>query len=79
MADICERGSDRAEELTGDALAVQARRSGLEGKTVDDSATQCCFCEDTIPEERRQAYPGVQTCVDCQEMIEQAEKRKGMA
>ena len=31
-----------------------------------DSAIECIDCGDAIPERRREALPGVQTCVRCQ-------------
>ena len=70
MTDICERGQQCEEEMRSDALAAQARRAGLAGKTVEDSATHCHICEDEIPEERRIKNPGVQTCVPCQTDLE---------
>lgn len=72
MTDPLDRATEREEELRADALADQARRAGLAGKTVADSATECRICTDPIPEARRQALPGVQTCVDCQADIERA-------
>ena len=70
MTDIYDRATEREEEFRADALAAQARRSGLADKTVDDSAMNCVLCNDEIPEGRRQHMPGVQTCVPCQEDLE---------
>ncbi len=70
MTDPIDRGSEREDELRADAIAEQRRRSGLTGKTVADSATYCEACGDPIPELRRHALPGVQTCVECQTEIE---------
>lgn len=68
--------SDRATELEeiarDDALAEQRFRAGLEGKTVEDSAEECAVCGTDIPQARREAYPGAQTCVHCQEELERA-------
>lgn len=72
MTDIFDRASEREAELLGDALAEQARRAGLSGKTLDDSAHHCRVCDDAIPTARRRALPGVQTCVDCQAELERA-------
>lgn len=72
MIDICDRASEREEEHRQDALDAQERRAGLKGKTIDDSAHACAVCDTKIPEARREAVPGVQTCVDCQEELEQA-------
>lgn len=72
MTDVFDRAADREEELRGDALAEQARRAGLAGKTVADSALECQICEGGIPLARRRALPGVQTCIDCQTELEHA-------
>lgn len=70
MTDPLDRATEREEELRADALADQARRSGLAGKTVADSATECRLCDGPIPDARRHALPGVQTCIDCQTDLE---------
>jgi len=72
MTDLFDLATEREEENRADALALQARRAGLEGKTVADSAWVCCRCETPIPEARRRAVPGVQTCIDCQTDLERA-------
>ncbi|KAF0205524.1 MAG: phage/conjugal plasmid c-4 type zinc finger protein trar [Gallionellaceae bacterium] len=72
MTDIVDRAAEREEEMLSDALAEQARRAGLSGKTLEDSALNCGECEAPIPLARRKAVPGVQTCVACQEQIERA-------
>ena len=71
MTDVFERAQEHEQELRQDALTAQMRRAGLEGKTVDDSATHCAVCTDEIPQGRREAYPGVQLCVGCQAELEQ--------
>lgn len=72
MTDVYDRATAREEEHREDALQAQTRRAGLDGKTVEDSATHCYVCEGRIPIARRRAVPGVQTCVDCQTELEQA-------
>lgn len=72
MTDVFDRASEREEEFRADALADQDRRAGLVGKTVEDSATHCRVCEARIPEKRRRALPGVETCIRCQEELEKA-------
>lgn len=72
MTDIYDRATEREEESRADALAAQARRAGLAGKTMHDSARNCRVCDDSIPTARRRALPGVQTCVPCQEELERA-------
>ena len=74
MTDIIDLAADREAENLANALAEQARRAGLAGKTVADSATECADCGEEIPQERRQALPGIQFCVACQT---RREKRKG--
>jgi phage/conjugal plasmid C-4 type zinc finger TraR family protein len=75
LTDIYDRATEREEELRQDALDQQARRAGLTGKTVTDSATECAICDDAIPQNRRLALPGVQTCVACQNELERATGR----
>lgn len=70
MTDIYDRATQAEENARSDALDKQRRRAGLDGKTPDDSARVCVECEEPIPEARRLALPGVQTCVDCQTLLE---------
>lgn len=72
MTDIFDRATENEEAAREDALAAQARRAGLEGKTIADSATHCRVCENPIPEGRRRAVPGVETYIDCQTDLEKA-------
>ena len=72
MTDPIDRGCEREDELRADAIAEQRRRASLEGKTVADSAEFCEACGEPIPGARRQAVPGVQTCIECQTLIERA-------
>lgn len=72
--DEFDRATEREEQMREDALNEQARRAGLTGKTVADSAA-VCDCGEQIPEARRQAIPGVQTCMDCQSEIERRGRR----
>lgn len=71
MTDFFDRAQARELQLRQDALRDQARRAGLAGKTVDDSATECIDCDALIPQARRQAIPGCQRCVKCQAIFEQ--------
>lgn len=66
MTDDVDRASEREAELLADALRDQARRAGLAGKTVADSAEWCERCGDEIPQARRVAVPGCLCCVACQ-------------
>ena len=77
MTDFCEEGAQREEENRADALALQNRRAGLAGKTIADSAQSCAICDTPIPDARRRALPGVQTCVDCQSDLEKAVGGRG--
>lgn len=70
MTDVFDRAADLEEAQRQDALQAQARRAGLDGKTVADSASHCRVCESRIPVARRRAVPGVQTCVVCQTELE---------
>ena len=72
MTDVFDRATELEEQQRQDALQAQARRAGLDGKTVEDSASHCRACESLIPVARRRAVPGVQTCVTCQTDLERA-------
>ena len=72
MTDILDRATDVEQNQRDDALQVQRRRAGLTGKTVSDSARECRVCDDPIPKARRKAYPGVNTCIDCQTDLERS-------
>lgn len=67
MTDVFDRAQERELEMRQDALAEQARRVQ---PAAGDSALVCTMCEAEIPEGRRQAMPGVQTCIECQKDIE---------
>lgn len=74
MTDEIDRAAEREAELLSDALRDQARRAGLVGKTVADSAHYCGEnadsswpgCGEPIAQARREALPGCQFCVVCQ-------------
>ncbi len=72
MTDIFDRATEREEQLRSAALEDQGRHDPSRGKTVLDSAYECRVCGDRIPEKRRRAVPGVQTCVPCQADLEKA-------
>jgi phage/conjugal plasmid C-4 type zinc finger TraR family protein len=50
--------------------AVAGVRRKLEEQAARPSAEECEECGDDIPEARRNAVPGVQLCVFCQEKQE---------
>ena len=68
MSDDVDRASAREQEVRDDALRAQARRAGLAGMTVADSAEFCEArgCGVVIPAARRAAVPGCRLCVVCQ-------------
>lgn len=75
MADDVDRAQAREQELRDDALAAHARR-GSDFFPEDEGETLLCgVCGDFIPEERRKAMPGVETCVHCKAELEEATKR----
>lgn len=76
MTDLYDRATEREEQLREAALEDQAHRSGLQGKTVADSATHCRVCSERIPVGRRRAIPGVQTCTECQRDLELAMRQQ---
>lgn len=72
MTDFADDAIESEQEARQRALQAQQQRAGLQGKTMDDSATYCEECDVVIPDERRQAVPGVQTCFACQSELERA-------
>ncbi len=74
--DVTDIASDREAEIRDDALAKIARKA--EEQASHESAHECRICDEPIPEDRRVAVPGVQTCVDCQADIEQALAMRGL-
>lgn len=62
IIDVAQREIERAYER------AEAARVGA--APVGESAVECAECDLPIPEARRVIVPGVQTCVDCQELIE---------
>lgn len=43
------------------------------------SAERCEECDEPIPEPRRAAAPGCQTCADCQSVLELRNKQRGLS
>lgn len=74
MTDFLDRAQEREEEMRSDALARQRRALWPDQLA---SAEQCEICEQIIPEGRRVALPGVQTCIDCQADIERLKAQYG--
>ena len=82
MIDDIDRAQAREAELLADALRDQARRAGLAGKTVADSAHYCGEnadsswpgCGEPIAQARREALPGCQFCVVCQARREKGKR-----
>jgi len=67
MADVIDRAqiaSDFWTQRQLDSVNRYANRVGLM------SAYYCLECGEPIPEERRQAVPGVQFCVECQQYLD---------
>ena len=72
MADIIDTAAE-IEELQCNA-ALSAHR--IDRNAV--SAERCEECNEPIPEPRRAAVPGCQTCASCQEEIELKNKQRGI-
>ena len=72
MPDIIDTAAE-IEELQRNA-ALSAHR--LNRNAV--SAERCEECEELIPEPRRAAVPGSQTCASCQTDLELIRKQRGL-
>ena len=66
--DVVDRAQAREQEMRQDALDKHTRTA--QASAAADSAETCAMCGEPIPEGRRNAVPGVQTCVDCQKDVE---------
>ncbi len=64
---------DQIDDTVSDA--VSAARSRM---PRGDSAEYCDECGEPIPEKRRQALPGVRTCVACQSGRDAAVRQSGI-
>jgi phage/conjugal plasmid C-4 type zinc finger TraR family protein len=69
VTDLWDRATEREEEIRADALAEARYRR--ERERSRPSAVECRVCGGRIPVKRRRAVPGVQTCVHCQEELEE--------
>lgn len=69
LADDAQETEQRVRDI---ALRAMAR-----AQPRGESATHCqgWRCGEPIPEERRQALPGVQLCITCAEIQEQRNRR----
>ncbi|WP_315807518.1 TraR/DksA family transcriptional regulator [Pseudomonas sp. C9-3] len=61
--DVIDRANDHADYLLQVALANRPTAAGPSAEWCDD-------CGNPIPEARREAVPGCETCVSCQEIRE---------
>ena len=66
--------ADLAQDNDFNEAALQAHRSGLQRRS-GVSAYRCEECGDAIPEDRRQAEPGTEHCIECKTTLEQLSKR----
>lgn len=66
MSDVADIATDYIERVTEARLASRVRFEGV-------SLTHCRECDDEIPPRRRELLPGVELCVECQ----QVEERRG--
>lgn len=58
MADVIDITTEREADILSAAIANRTRYVGV-------SSHECVECGDTIPQGRREALPGVQSCVEC--------------
>lgn len=65
---------DGAEQAQIDASLDDALAFVRRHLPSGNSAYECAECGETIPEARRQALPGVQLCVACQETLDKLQQ-----
>ncbi|WP_213780909.1 TraR/DksA family transcriptional regulator [Enterobacter hormaechei] len=66
---------DQANELTQQRIDMAIAAHRLNRNAV--SAEHCAECGEDIPEPRRAAVPGCQTCASCQADLELIRKQRG--
>lgn len=54
-----------------DDQAIEAHRRRMAAQAATPARANCVECGEEIPEERREAYPGVERCTSCQAGIEE--------
>ncbi|WP_445620628.1 TraR/DksA family transcriptional regulator [Kushneria sp. Sum13] len=68
MADSIDLANENSQRHLEAALASRARMATM------PSLTHCEDCDEPIPEARRNAVPGVATCIECQSINEHKSK-----
>ncbi len=74
---MSNRAFDQASKLEQDEResAWQAHHQMMEAQAATPSAERCAVCHDPIPQKRREASPGCQTCTPCQAELDDALNR----
>jgi len=72
MTDVFDQASEL--EQAERQAAWQAHHQMMEAQAATPSAAHCAVCHAPIPLKRREASPGCQTCVPCQEELDDALK-----
>lgn len=74
MTQLIDKGSEAGEHFIADSIEAQRIRAaqGLDPDGV--SAHDCAVCLEPISRARRAAVPGVQTCIECQNELEHAQR-----
>lgn len=67
---------DQANELAQQRIDMAIAAHRIDRTAV--SAEHCAECGEDIPEPRRAAVPGCQTCAECQGVIELKNKQRGL-
>lgn len=73
MSDWADKAAEREQEIRDDALAAHARQASRQAGAAEaagEDCEDCAICGEPIPSERRQALPGVRTCIECQADLE---------
>lgn len=79
MADVADYAQAIAEEERKDALAARAARTFHEEPRVVNGQRLCRDCDEPLSKKRLKFVPEAVRCVDCQNLLEQRQRRKKLS
>jgi DnaK suppressor protein len=76
MADAADHAQALAEVERSDALAARAARMFHEEPRVVNGQRLCLDCDEPLSKKRLKFIPEAVRCVDCQNLLEQRQRRR---